>query len=270
MRVRRDAYVDAGAWEALPAADRYRLTVLASDERLGGRPFSHLSAAAVWRPPLIGSWPSEVHVVVGPRTGGRSWPGVVRHCTDLTPSIVVRDGVPVTDVATTVVDVARSAPFVTALAMADHALAHGLVTAVDLERAAARVVARRGSRAAARVVAMADGRAESVGESLSRGRMIELAAPRPELQHEVRDAAGLVGRCDFFWPELRLVGEFDGRLKYRADGVASGHALEERVWAEKVREDRLRATGLRVLRWTWSTALSPERFAALLREAAVL
>ncbi len=39
------------------------------------------------------------------------------------------------------------------------------------------------------------------------------------------------------------------------------------MWAEKVREDRIRATGARVVRWTWRTAMSPELLLAQLTAA---
>jgi hypothetical protein len=39
------------------------------------------------------------------------------------------------------------------------------------------------------------------------------------------------------------VGEFDGRVKY-------GQSAD--LWAEKQREDRLRALGLAVVRWVWA------------------
>ena len=108
-----------------------------------------------------------------------------------------------------------------------------------------------------------------MGESLSRARIRELGLVVPELQVEVSDRSGRVGRVDFWWPDVRLVGEFDGRVKYRTDGLDDSRALEERVWAEKVREDRLRATGRAVVRWTWGTALDPKRLYAHLSAAGV-
>jgi hypothetical protein len=270
VRVRPDAYVSADEWARLDPGHRYRLVVTAASRALGEPTFSHLSAAVVWDLPLIGTWPAAVHVTGGSVAGGRSWRGVVHHGTTLAVPAVVRHNVVVTDVPTTVCDVARVAPFATALAMADHALRTRATTPDALTEAAARLGARRGSRAARRVAEHADGRSESPGESLSRARMIELAAPVPALQHDVIDARGLVGRADFYWENLRLVGEFDGRLKYRVDGIQDTAALENRVWTEKVREDRLRATGLGVTRWTWQTALNPHLFAAHLRAACVL
>ncbi len=117
------------------------------------------------------------------------------------------------------------------------------------------------------MVGHADARSESVGESLSRARMVELGVELPALQHEIRDGRGLVGRVDFWWERHRLVGEFDGRLKYRADGIQDQRRVEERVWAEKRREDRLRATGVRVVRWTWAEALDVARMADVLDSA---
>jgi len=270
VRVRHDAYIDTGQWTAMDAAERHRERVRAAAGALRDPVFSHFSAAAVWGLPLIGTWPSDVHVLGTRRGGGRSWPGVVQHTTDLPLSAVLYDGVVVTDVAATVIGVARVASFATALAMADHAVRSALVATDELAECAAGLGTRRGSRAARRVAERADGRAASPGESLSRARMIELAAPSPELQHVVRDGAGFVGQTDFHWPRLRLVGEFDGRLKYRVAGVDDPRAVEERVWQEKVREDRIRATGLGVTRWTWSTALDPRQFAVHLRSAGVL
>lgn len=52
----------------------------------------------------------------------------------------------------------------------------------------------------------------------------------------------------------RVVGEFDGRVMYGRPGIASvsGDAPADVVWAEKRREDSLRATGVQVVRWTWA------------------
>lgn len=64
---------------------------------------------------------------------------------------------------------------------------------------------------------------------------------------------------DFFWKEFDLVGEFDGKEKYFRDDWAGGKSPGERVYAEKRREDGLRALGLRVVRWTWTEAINPSR-----------
>ncbi len=266
-RVRRGHYVEGDRWRRATPAERHRIRVAAASRLLPDDVFSHESAAAVWGIPLLGRWPDQVHVV-GRRTGGgRTSRELIRHGVDEPPDGVVHDSVRVTSAARTIVDLARTRPFAAGVVAADHGLRTGLVTGEELASALG-AVGGRGRRRATAVIASADRRAESVGESLSRARMLELGLELPELQVVVRDADGFVGRVDFWWERVGLVGEFDGRFKYGVDGV-DGAAAEERLWNEKLREDRLRATGRRVSRWTWSTALDPRRFLAHLTAAGV-
>jgi hypothetical protein len=269
VRVRHGAYVPAATWTSADHAERHRLLVRAAARRLSAPVFGHASAAAVWRLPLLEGWPADVHVLVPDARGTPSTRGVRRHRVAVVPETRVVDGVRVTTVARTVVDLARAGSFARGLVLADDALRRYRVAPDDLGREVAVAGSGRGVRAARRVVDEADARAESPGESLSRARMIELGVPRPVLQHEVRDGRGLVGRVDFFWPERGVAGEFDGRLKYRAGGVGDRTAAEQRVWEEKRREDRLRATGLRVIRWTWQDALDPTRLTRVLAGAGI-
>jgi hypothetical protein len=266
VRVRRGAYVTTDDWAGLDAAGRYRRHVLAAARALRDPVFCHDSAAALWGFPRIGAWPDDVHVLVPGERGGRSSRGVRRHVGPGCDAVQV-EGVRRTPTARTLVDVARTWPFAAALVAADHVLRTGAATTEELDGGVDLAGSGRGVRAARRVVAAASASSESVGESLSRARMLDHGVPAPELQHEVRDRGRLVARVDFWWPALGLVGEFDGRLKYRAAGIADPRAVEERLWSEKLREDRLRALGLRVVRWTWDDALVPDRLLARLRSA---
>lgn len=269
VRVRYGAYADAARWGELSATARYRLRVRAAAQRLDGAVFSHDSAAVLHGLPRLGAWPGDVHVTV-PRTGGgRSSRGVRRHAVHTVPATCAVDRVRCTSVARTVVDVARTWGVAGGLVAADHALAAGLTGARGLAAELRSAADGRGTRAARRVVAAASPLSESVGESLSRARMLEHGLRLPVLQHEVRAAGELVARVDFWWPDLRLVGEFDGRLKYRAGGVPDPRASEDRVWAEKRREDRLRELGLRVIRWTWDDALRTTPLVTALTRAGV-
>lgn len=63
------------------------------------------------------------------------------------------------------------------------------------------------------------------------------------LQHPFYDADGLIGYADMYWQEWGVVGECDGLAKYRN---------RNDLISEKRREDRLRALGLVVVRWTWA------------------
>lgn len=80
-------------------------------------------------------------------------------------------------------------------------------------------------------------------ESHSRLRLVRSGLAEPELQVPLYDRAGLIGLVDMYWPDLGVVGEADGALKYEG---------REDLLREKAREDRLRALGLAVVRWTWA------------------
>ncbi|WP_081680919.1 type IV toxin-antitoxin system AbiEi family antitoxin domain-containing protein [Cellulomonas sp. URHD0024] len=269
VRVRRGTYVEAEVWAGAGPGGRHRLRVLAAAGDLPGAVFSHQSAAAVWGLPIIGVWPAVVHVSGAWNGGGRSSGQLRWHGSELPPSPEAHDGVVVTSAARTVVDLARTCSFAAGVTAADHALRTGLVTRAVLSDEVSRLGSARGVRRAKAVVGFADERAESVGESLSRARIHELGLEPPQLQVEVVDGAGRVGRVDFWWESVGLVGEFDGRQKYRVAGIDDQRAVEERLWAEKLREDRIRATGRRMTRWTWTTALDARRLDSQLAAAGV-
>ncbi|MFF1528123.1 type IV toxin-antitoxin system AbiEi family antitoxin domain-containing protein [Cellulomonas sp. NPDC058312] len=259
QRVRRGVYGPgargaSGRGRAEADAEVHRVRVAAAALALRDPVFSHRSAAAVWGLPLLGPWPTHVEVTSRTAGGGRSRTGVRRHaCADPVPRVEV-EGVLVTDLARTVVDLARSEGLASALVAADHAVREHPVGRAELERELRSAGSGRGVRSARLVVALTDGRSESPGESLSRARMYQLGIQPPELQHRLADSRGPIGRVDFWWPAAGVVGEFDGRTKYRAGAVGDPLPPEERVWREKRREDRIRALGLRVARWTWADA----------------
>ncbi len=91
----------------------------------------------------------------------------------------------------------------------------------------------------------------SPGESRSRVAMARLGLPPPVLQWEVRRGGVLLGEVDFAWPELGKVGEFDGFVKY-GRLLRPGQVPADVVFAEKVREDAIRAEDLGMTRWIWS------------------
>lgn len=83
--------------------------------------------------------------------------------------------------------------------------------------------------------------AQTVLETFSRLALIEQGLPQPVLQQPFHDELGLIGYVDLWWPDLHVVGEADGARKYQQ---------REDLVNEKKREDRLRAAGLGVVRWT--------------------
>jgi hypothetical protein len=72
-----------------------------------------------------------------------------------------------------------------------------------------------GTRQARRAVALVDPRSESAGESVSRVRLHEDGLPMPDPQPDIFDEDGqFVARVDFCWRKQRIIGEFDGKIKY--------------------------------------------------------
>jgi hypothetical protein len=78
---------------------------------------------------------------------------------------------------------------------------------------------------------------------------------------------GSSGSSTFYWPDHRLIGEFDGETKYRKPEMLRGRAPHEALMAEKYREDRLRAVGEGVTRWVTGDLRVSGRLALQLRRA---
>jgi hypothetical protein len=266
-RIRRGAYRDGPRPEG-PLA-RHRLAVAATLAAVHRTAVvSHQSAAVLHGFPLWEVALDRVHVTRRPPGWHDRSPTLCVHVARLRDEEVVQlAGVPVTDPVRTALDLARSQPFEVAVVSLDAALRRGLVTRDGLADRAFDIAGTRGSRAAARAIAFADGRSESVGESRSRVLLQRLGLPSPTLQHEITTTGGrFLGRADFAWEEQRVVGEFDGRVKYgryRRPGEEPGDA----VFREKRREDAIRDEGWTVVRWTWSDLADPNGLAGRLRRA---
>ncbi|CAN5311416.1 hypothetical protein BH11ACT5_BH11ACT5_06960 [soil metagenome] len=274
-RVIRGAYVRAADFEQLDADERYRLIVSATAQVLPETQFSRESAAALWRLPTFGRWPTDVHATVARSTGGRSGSLVQRHGFGLDPLAAEIDGVIVTSLARTLAEVACGPSFVRAVVMLDDGLR--TPSEGDFREGQAKVSKERvldeieklvglpGRRRGREALDFADGRAGSPGESVSRVQFRALGLPIPELQVPFYDRRGLIGVTDYYWPDLGLAGEFDGDSKY-GDGRRFGKELspQQIVIDEKKREDRLRAVVSDVVRWDWAVALNRRELAALL------
>ena len=140
----------------------------------------------------------------------------------------------------------------------DAALHRGLVRPEDLDGLVSDHRCVPGVTRARTAALLAEASAESPGESRTRLLLRQLPAGLVvEPQAVVRDPESrFVARCDFLVGG-RVVVEFDGRAKYGLSGTR-----EDDLWAEKLREDRLRALGYLVVRLTWQDLADP---AAVLR-----
>lgn len=265
-RFRRGVY---GAEGATVSPDRvYWLAVMSAHRTLTGEHvFSHESAAVLLGLPVLHGWPDRVHLICERRSGGRSQLDVVRHCLGLEAVQPVQiEGALVTSPARTAFDIALTRPFAEAVVVADQAMRRD--GAAEEFGALVEWFGRgRGYARLARVAAFVDPRSESPGESWSRVLMHELGFARPGLQFEVI-TDGRSEFADFAWLGARVLGEFDGEIKYRLDRYRRGGAVEDVVIREKNRENRMRRNATGFARWDWQD-LRAGRLAEILDRAGV-
>jgi hypothetical protein len=266
-RLRRGAYV--GAVLPADAAEVHRLLVRATVAGLR-RPgiVSHQSAAVLHGLPLWDVPLDRVHVTRRPRAWNDTSAVLCCHVARVREDEVVGiGGLDVTDRTRTALDLARSLPHEAAVVMLDAALHRGLLSIDTVRARLFDIAGTPGSRSAARAVTAADGRSESVGESRSRVILQRWKVAPSALQFEVRSGdGGFVARTDFAWEGQRLVGEFDGRVKY-GRLLRPGQDPGDAVFEEKLREDAIREENWGVLRWVWSDLRRPDRLAVRVRRA---
>jgi very-short-patch-repair endonuclease len=227
--------------------DREMAAVLACGTRTV---LSHHSAAYLYA--LAPRPDGDVHVT-GPERHSR--PGIRLHRSPLAPGDVTRrHGVPLTRPARTLVDMAAGAePLLIERAVED-ALRRRLVTRPALEAEAGR--GRPGSAAIRKLLKLEC--APALTRSEAEWRLVKLvrAAGLPAPEHNVR-MAGI--EVDLVWLAHGLVVEVDGFTYH------SGRAAFER---DRLRDARLTASGLRVMRITWrQLSARPHAVVARLAEA---
>jgi hypothetical protein len=269
VRIRPGAYAERATWVQKTPEQQHLVRAQAVLRALAEpAALAHVSAAVAHGLPLWNADLSLVHVVrPARRHGARVEAGVAHHSAQLPAEhLATAAGVPVTSLTRTVLDVSRSVAFESAVVTADAALHRGVVTPQALREMLFWMQDWPGARAAGRAIAFADPRAESVGESRGRVFCHVQGLPRPELQVEIVDDLGLLlARVDFLFREQRTVGEFDGRMKYRAE--TAGMPGEDVVWLEKLREDAVRARGFEVVRFYWADFDRPRQLSRRFTDA---
>jgi len=273
VRVRRGVYAPRGDWA--DEGGRGLLRIRAVDLAAVEPPlFSHRSAATVWGLPFLRAGAPIAETLVAPARGGRSGRGIVRRCVDLDAvSECFVQGLRVTSLERTLIDLARTLPFASAVMAFDFAVnddggRRAPLTTIELVTAElARLDIRRGLARVMRAIEFADPRSESPNESLSRARIFELGFPSPDLQVEIAHHTGVVDRVDMLWREHGHIGECDGLAKYRDPALRGGRSPIDVLVDEKRREDRLRSRYSRLTRWEWGDALVPTRLRDILLNA---
>ncbi len=215
---------------------RWTAAVLALGD---GAVLSHVTAAALWQ--LRPSAASRIHVTV-PTIGGRGRrPGIIVHrCRALRPEDVTRvDGIPVTSVARTLLDVAG----MLAAGPLERAVEQSLILRLfDMHAVRELVDANRtrpGARVLERVISTIHDEpaiTRSDLEGLMRDLCDAAGIPRPEVNSIVEG-----DEVDFFWRAQRVIVETDGHAT---------HGTRAAFEKDRARDARLTMLGYRVVRFT--------------------
>lgn len=241
--VRRGCYAERDLWDSLDDDGRYDLRVRAAHLSLSHTAVvSHGAAAAVLGMPLRPRWRDLVHVTRPDVRGSRTENGVKHHLGSFSDRDVVEiDGMRVTALARTALDVGREHGFEDGVVAADAALRMG-ATREQLAEGLGLMRYWPGVAAARAAADVADPGAQTVGESLLRLMVLELDIGRPQTQFVVVDDTR---RAEVDLRVGRHLFEFDGRIKYvgRERGGVAEESPEQVVWKEKLREDWLRGAG---------------------------
>ncbi|WP_330228338.1 type IV toxin-antitoxin system AbiEi family antitoxin domain-containing protein [Nocardia sp. NBC_00508] len=268
-RLRAGHYLNSPG-SGLGATGRHLLLALATAETTSDSAItSHCSAAVLHGMSTWNISLDRVHLTRNRINGGRLSNRVVVHSAQVEPDeITLVRGIRVTTPARTVIDIARSEGFEQSVALGDSALRDGLTTTAELREHLRRARHRPGRRKAAQVLDFLDGRSEGVGESRSRIMLHHYGFPASEVQARVFTDSGVcVGRVDLLFPDLGVIGEFDGNAENH-NALRLPRCPEQVVIAERTREDQLRALGWMVVRWNWDDLTAPADLLHRLRAAA--
>lgn len=299
QRIRHGSYVTSEDWNDLSPRAKYGLGAYAYRHRAGDEPiFCYATAALLWGLWIVGT-PSLVHVRTSVTAGGCNRNGIRRHIATARDGLVHCGQLLITDKLTTTMDLINKLPFPYAVAVCDsslrrpdprHQINHFTDTVDDqaeaqwvaeypqgpaltiegLRTAAMQLPSQSARTRTLTVINFASALSGSAGESISRAKMHLYGFPAPELQKKFILRNGRNAFVDFWFKELNLAGEFDGKGKYLRADWGGGVSIQDRVMAEKAREDDIRSQGARFVRWTWSEMMNRERFTALLRNAGLV
>jgi hypothetical protein len=265
VRMRQGVYATKRAmdWAGVDPVRAYVLTVLAAKATVGGKAVaSYHSAALLHRLSLLTPPPKGAVALTVPLA--KPWnrakhADVVFHASDLPPEHVTRlYNLRVTTAARTVVDLARTLPFIDAVVVADSALNEEKATKPDLYQVLKECAGWPGVKQARQVVDFADERAESPLESAARVVFDQSGLEPPELQATIHGPNSAF-RVDFLWPDHAVIAEADGLVKYND---------RKDLLAERERDLLLREAGYTVVHFTWrQLSQTPEVVPARVREA---
>jgi predicted transcriptional regulator of viral defense system len=244
--------------ELLSRYGRWMAAVLACGP---GAALSHRSAAALHD--LRQTDRAAIEVIV-PGTTTRTHRGIQVHrsTTLAAQDITVIDGIPVTTVARTLMDLAAVLPRRAVERALDHAAQREVLDLTRVYDVIDRNRHSKGARRLKRILAdyLLDAPTENNFEELFLKLCRDHNLPLPERQVYIDpDDGEPIIRGDFVWREQRLIVETDGRQTHGTHG-----AFE----SDRRRDQRLTLAGWRVLRITWKQLThEPKRIARIVAQA---
>lgn len=242
--------VGSGVWMTGHAPPSRRQLWWAAVVGAPGRLLAGASAGAAWG---FRSWQGRCEVVVSAGSGGPRRYGDVLVCRSGTLDADALDGLPITTVERTVLDLAAGLPARDAVKAAREAIRLGLTDAARLRERLERARGRRGVArlrvAVEALVSLPISRCRSDAEARALELLAAAALPAPRVNVLV---AGL--EADLSWPGRRLIVEIDGPRFHR---LRDEDARRTATW---------RAAGWHVLRVPSSVVFDqPEAFVAAIR-----
>jgi len=242
------------AWAGLPDGNLLRLR--AATQRIpAGCALSGPTAA--W---LLGvdMPPCEPIEVMGSReTPIRARAGIrVRRAALPDSDVVMCRGFRITSPLRTACDLGSRRDLVECVVALDAILHARVVDMKDLQAYVDTHAGAKGVRKLRRALALAEPKTESPMETRLRMQLVKARLPRPLVQVDLHDASGnFLGRADLYYPERRLVIEYDGE----------NH--KDRLVPDLRRQNALINAGYCVLRFTAADLKVPGSVAAQVRRA---
>lgn len=249
-RMSRGQYV----WVDLPQDARLKLRAVA--QRLPAE-FAFSGLTAAWLLGLDVGWREPIEVTIRRDLPVRARAGVrLRRAALPESDVIVRHRFRTTSAMRTTCDLGSRSDLVESVVAVDMALGAGLVTESQLVSHVASHAGAKGIKRLRRALRLADARSESPMETRLRMELIRARLPRPSVQAEIRDHGGnLVGRVDLYYPDRRLVIEYDGE----------NH--KDRMVADLRRQNALVNAGYHLLRFTAADLRAPRSVVAQVRRA---
>lgn len=247
IRWRHGSYVTRTAVEWArdnPRRQHVLHVYVAMDSIRSGAVPSHQSAATMHGLKLLGDPGNVVTLTLPPekQRSGHERPDVILHAAALPRRHLGRMyRVPVTSGQRTVVDLARTLPFMDAVVVADSALNADLAAKSELLAVLEACKGWPGTRQARRAIDFADGGAESPLESCGRVVIRERGIEAPQVQATIR-AGRFEYTVDLYWARHKTIVEWDGLAKYEDSKDLESQFARDRV---------LRDAGYKVVHATW-------------------